>query len=298
MEQAEFSYYLQSGVKKFFIRFENSWHYNQFKQYLVSQQFKVEEILEASELKTLVLRPQLFSKSFFIAPYESSVWQWAEKQNIAVPFLLKAKDARTKAQHVWEGPSDPQILAEIRKNLEAKGCRFAPDGWKRLVDHFSSNGKLRDPEGLSSMAYSVGLQAELVNLATVNELLGGQAQIYELFNALVAKDKLNVLRLMFGLVTDREAVTLSMGLSSMLCKLASVAEARDTGLTHQEYAVKTGWHPYRCQKLFEQAVHLTPQRKIQLWDLLYTLEIRLKSSQALKPSETFKRLVMQYLERP
>ena len=298
MTPEEFDFYLnQSGVKRFCIRFNNSHHYRQFCDLLKG--YQLVELEEASELKQMVLRPQLFQKSFYVTPFDSSVWQWSEKQQLASPFCMKAGDSRSKAVQPWEGPTDQQILAGIRADLEKRGCKFAPDGWKRLVEHYSSNGQLTDPDGVRNLGYSLGLQAEVVNAQVVAEILGAKAQIYDLFNALVAKNRPMTLKMVFLLVTDQEALDLTRGMLKMLSVLSEAQEAKETGVSSQDYAQKKNMHPYRAQKLFEQATQLTAVRKVELWDLLYQLDLRLKGTvRQLSPTDTFKKAVLQYLDKP
>jgi hypothetical protein len=260
--------------------------------------YKLTDLPEASELKVLATKQSLFNKPFFWAPYDSSVWTWADKANLAVPFILEGADGRCKAAEIFEGPNEGQILHKVQQDLIAKGVHILPDGWKAIADAFrDKEGKVEDFEAVENLAFSIGLQFENANSTLVQQFVGFKAQIYDLFNMILAKDKRRTLQAMYILVTDDEAVGLCAGMQKLLMDLLNAREARLLlKMNSDAYAAKMGMHPYRAKKLYEQTSMVSDLFAKQLIHFFNRLEVDLKTSRAISKSEIFKNATMLFLE--
>lgn len=297
MDANTFSVYLRNKVKNFCLRFDNSYHIKLFKEYLNTLGYKVVEI-PSEELLEACSRGNLFSKALYWTSYEATVWKAAEKRKLSCPFVMVTDSKQCKAAEDWIGPSEFEILTVATKRLEEKGIRFEPDAWKMLVDsHRDATGKIQDPIGLWNSAYAVGLQANenRVTLAIVRTVIGYKAQIWDLFNALLARNSRATLQAMFILTEEHEPITLCLGLEKMLCDLMNVMDARAKKMTSDQYAELNKMHPFRAKKVFEQAAAVKIDTVHTLLNCLVTMEIRLKNVGDLTKSEIFKQEIMLWL---
>lgn len=297
MNYNKFANALSEGTKNFCFLFTNPYDVKTIKSNIEKLGYVITYI-DIEDFKNKIGRPVMFNQPFYWVKYDSTLWAWASKNTVAYPFIMEASDKRSKAAEIYEGIPEATLLEDIKKSLESKGCRFDPGGWKALVDaHRNKNtGQIEDPEGLYNKGYSIGLQAEVVDINTVKQSMSTQAQIWDLFNSLIANNKMNTLKAMYFILTDEEAIGLCMGLQKMLGDLMDADMAQRSGKSSTLYAAEKGMHPYRAQKLFEQAAVTPHQRFIRLLDLLGPMEIKLKSNSMLNKSEIFRNAVMLYLE--
>ena len=297
MNYSEFADKLSKGTKNFCFLFNNPYDIKTIKKNIEKLGYTL-TYLDDEDFKNKIGRAVMFSQPFYWLDYDSALWTWASKNTIAYPFIMEASDKRCKVAEEYVGIPEAILLEEIKKSLEQKSCRFDPGGWKTLVDaHRNKNsGQIEDPEGLYNKGYSLGLQAEIVDANTVKQSMDTQAQIWDLFNSLVANNKMNTLKAMYFILTDEEAIGLCMGLQKMLGDLIDAHNAQKTGKSSSLYAAEKGMHPYRAQKLFEQAAATPHSRYTRLLDLLTPMELKLKSNSMLSKSEVFRNAVMLYLE--
>lgn len=297
MNYGKFANLLSDGTKNFCFLFNNPYDVKTIKKNIEKLGYTITYIDE-EDFKNKIGRAVMFSKPFYWLKYDSALWTWASKNTIAYPFIMEAADKRCKVADEYVGIPEAILLENIKKSLEEKGCRFDPGGWKTLVDsHRNKNtGQIEDPESLYNKGYSIGLQSEVVSTEIVKQSIDTQAQIWDLFNSLVASNKMNTLKAMYFILTDEEALGLCMGLQKMLGDLIDAHNAQKSGKSSNLYAAEKGMHPYRAQKLFEQAATVPRERFRKLLDLLTPMEVKLKSNSMLSKSEVFRNSVMLYLE--
>lgn len=297
MNYGKFANLLSDGTKNFCFLFNNPYDVKTIKKNIEKLGYTITYIDE-EDFKNKIGRAVMFSKPFYWLKYDSTLWTWASKNTIAYPFIMEAADKRCKVADEYVGIPEAILLEDIKKSLEEKGCRFDPGGWKTLVDsHRNKNtGQIEDPESLYNKGYSIGLQSEVVSTEIVKQSIDTQAQIWDLFNSLVASNKMNTLKAMYFILTDEEALGLCMGLQKMLSDLIDAHNAQKSGKSSNLYAAEKGMHPYRAQKLFEQAATVPHERFRKLLDLLTPMEVKLKSNSMLSKSEVFRNSVMLYLE--
>ena len=297
MNYGKFANLLADGTKNFCFLFSNPYDVKTIKKNIEKLGHTI-TYLDGEDFKNKIGRAVMFSKPFYWLKYDSALWTWASKNRVAYPFIMEAADKRCKVAEEYIGIPEATLLEDIKKSLEEKNCRFDPGGWKTLVDaHRNKNtGQIEDPEGLYNKGYSIGLQVEVVNAETVKQSMDTKAAIWDLFNSLVAGNKMNTLKSMYFILTDEEAIGLCLGLQKMLGDLIDAYKAQKSGKSSSLYAAERGMHPYRAQKLFEQAAATPHERYTRLLDLLTPLEVRLKSNSMLSKSEVFRNAVMLYLE--
>jgi hypothetical protein len=299
MDSLELAHYLNSNVKKFCLIFNSNYHKRLLQSQLKAAGYKIISLTaeELPELEVLLTRHTLFQKIFYWAPYDSSKWKWLEKIKPTCPIVMEAAKTTCKAADPFQGPSDSQILGNIQQELNVKGCKFTAEGWKTLVDIFKNDkGSLEDPDALKNLALSLGYQFQIVDGDTVRQFQGPKAQIWNLFNMLLLKDKQRTLQAVYILNSDKEAITLCRGLQKMLFDLIDVKEAKKRGLSSDEFATNRGLHPFRAKKMYEQASLLSDKREALLTHFLAMLDLNLKSTRVLSPAEIFRNGVILYLE--
>jgi hypothetical protein len=283
----------------FALRFDNEYHKKLLKDYL--QKFGYKSVdADPEDVVTLASRSQLFQKNIYWSPYDADAWRVLSKKQPASPVILVASDKRVKSADDWVGPSEPQILGELQQDLSKRGHALNADAWKLLVDSYrNQEGKIDDPQAIWHMAYSLALQTEgNVDLATVRTNVGFKARIYDMFDTLVTKNKRGALQAMFILVNEQEAVQMCMGLQKMLADLMDCQAAIRQGKTVDTYAAESKLHPYRAQKMFQQANRVPARFAMQLAESLMTMELELKKTSALSLTERFKNRLMHYLDQP
>lgn len=297
MNYGMFSNQLSEGKKNFCFLFNNPYDVKTIKKNIEKLGFTITYI-DTEDFKNKIGRIVMFGKPFYWLKYDSTLWTWASKNTIAYPFMMEASDKRCKVAEEYTGIPENILLEEIGKKLTEKNCRFDPGAWKVLVDsHKNKNtGQIEDPEGLYNKAYSLGLQADVVDVNMVRQSMDSQVHIWDLFNSLIANDKMNVLKSMYFILTDDEAVGLCMGLQKMLSDLIQAHGARSLNKSSQLYAAEKQIHPYRAQKLFEQAASVSKEQLIKILDLLTSMEVKLKSNSILNKSEIFRNSIMLHLE--
>lgn len=299
MDITQFPVHLQAGVRAFSLRFDNEYHKKLLKDYLLKFGYKSVEVAP-EDVVTLASRSQLFQKNVYWSPYDSDAWRILSKKQPASPVILVASDKRVKNADEWVGPSEALILGELQQDLSKRGYQLNGDAWKLLVDSYrNQEGKIDDPQAIWHIAYSLALQCEgNVDLAMVRANVGFKAQIYDMFNTLVMKNKRGALQAMYILVNEQEAVQMCLGLQKMLADLMDVQAAVRQGKSVDTYAAETKLHPYRAQKMFQQANQVPARFAMQLAESLMTMELELKRTSALTLTERFKNRLMHYLDQP
>lgn len=295
MDFDEFDFYLKTGVKKFCLKFDFSYHKKLFQAHLVQKGYKIFPVDEPEELKVLIQKKPLFNQPFYWIPYDSGLWNWLGKNTLAVPVILEGLTGKTA--ELFEGPSEAQLIAQAQKKLTEKLCSFTPDGWKALLDSFrDKEGKISDFEGLYNLGYSLGLQFDVINSTTVQQFTGFKAQLHDLFNMLAIKNKQRVLQAMYILVTDEEAITLCRGLQVLLNQVLEVSASIKSKVSSDDYAVKKKIHAFRAKKLYEQSKLMGENYQTQLLVFLNRLDMELKSTRVLSKTEIFKNSVILFLD--
>lgn len=298
MHYTEIHHYLKYGVKRFCILPDSDYTWKLLRKELETAGFTLIILDEPAELKSLVTKPMLFKKAFYICGYDGAVWTWSEKlTNQQTPFCMLAKTKTCKSAEELLGPPEAEVLGLFRRQLHEQGCIFREDGWKALIDAYRSKdtGKI-DFDTFYNKAYSLGLQVEEVTQKEVQEILGYKAQIWDLFNALIAKNRLNTLRALHLLVDDKEAVSLCNGLQKMFGDLLNVRDILKS-TTSDAYAEEKKMHPYRAKMLFASARDFPAARVLPLLDMLNSMELKLKSSSYFRMTEIFKQCVLYYLDQ-
>lgn len=298
MDISQLPVHLQAGVRVFSLRFDNEYHKKLLKNYLEKLGYRSMDVLP-EEVVAQAGRSQLFQKVVYWCPYDADAWRIFQKKQPSSPVILVAADKRVKNADEWQGPSEIQILTELQQDLGKRGCAFNSDAWKLLVDSYrNQEGKIDDPQAIWHMAYSLALQSESnVDLAMVRSSVGWKAQIYDLFSTLVTKNKRGALQAMFILVNEQEAVQMCMGLQKMLADLMDCQAAIRAGKSADTYAGEYKLHPYRAQKMFQQANQVPLRVAMQLAESLMTMELELKRTSPLTLTERFKNRLIHYLDQ-
>jgi hypothetical protein len=299
MDISQLPVHLQAGVRAFSLRFDNLYHQTLLRAHLLKLGYKSVEVLP-EDVTVLAGRSQLFQKTCYWCPYDADAWKAFQKRQPASIVIMVASDKRIKNADEWQGPSEIQILTELQQDLNKRGYTYNADAWKLLVDAYrNQEGKIDDPKAIWHLAYSLGLQTEgAVDLAAVRSVVGWKAAIYDLQNCLLSKNKRGALQAMFVLVNDHEAVQMCMGLQKMLADLMDCQSAIKQGKNSETYAAERKLHPFRAQKMFQQANQVPQRVVVQLAQSLMTMELELKKTSSLTLTERFKNRLMHFLDQP
>jgi DNA polymerase III delta subunit len=293
----EFETYFKNGVRKFCFLFENSYTKEIFYDYLKKQGYTLRYIAEPDSYKSLAFKTSLFEKICYISSYNSPLWKWLEGKQPLDLFLMVASDSKTKTAELFQGPTEQEYLKTFRTTLENKSIKFTDAGWNALIQRFRNKDKvIEDPQGLFNAAYSIGLQVENPDTNTINQFFGFKIQFWDLFNALLIKDKRKALLATHTLLAESEPIGMVNGMQRMLCDLMSAKQALNSKKTPETYAYEHKLAPFRAQMLFTQAKTLSDTRELELLVTLNNLDMKLKSNSYFQLEEIFRTVILSYLE--
>lgn len=295
MKLFEFETFLKSGVRKFCFLFENSYAKDLFYEHLKKMGYTLRYVTDAETYKSQAFKSSMFEKPVFIADYDSKLWKWLDGKQPLSLLIMVAGDAKTKAAEPFQGPSEAEYLRSFRADLEAKNVRFSEPGWNALVQRFRNQDKvIEDPKGLFNAAYSIGIQVENPDANTVNQFFGFRVKFWDLFNAIIAKDKRKTMTALHTLLAESEPVGMCGGLQSQLCTLINAKEAMQGKKSAEQFAYENKMQPYRAQMLYQQAKQLDDASQIKLLSTLSNLELKLKSSSFFQPEELLRTGILSY----
>jgi hypothetical protein len=292
----EFATYYQSGLKKFCIQFENSYAKDLLYSWLKSQNFSIVETT-TEDCQSLCFKASLFGKPVYVVPYDSSFWKFLEGKNLQALVVCVAADARTKTAELFQSPPEHEILRSLEADLQSKGCRFTPDGWKALVERFRGDDKkLKDPKGIFHAGYSLGLQTDIIDARAVNTFYGWKVQFWDLFNSILDKNKGKCMMSAHFLLRESSPVEICNGLQKMLTDVLDAKDSSKSGMSTSSFASKKGFtSEYRAQKLYEQAAKLSDRDANVLVQTLNVLEMQLKSKSIFSAEEILKTSLLGYV---
>jgi hypothetical protein len=297
MKIYEFETYFKNGVRKFCFLFENSYAKEIFFDSLKNLGYTIRHISDPESYKSLAFKSSIFEKTCYVSPYIATLWKWLEGKQPLGLFIMVATDAKTKTAELFQGPTEQEYLKTFRIALENKNIKFTDASWNALVGKFRNKDKIiEDPKGLYNAAYSIGLQVENPDINSINQFFGFKIQPWDLFNALLVKDKRKTLLAMHTLLADSEPIGLVNIMQKMLCDLLIVKEALKNKKTPEAYASEKKIAPFRAQMLFTQAKTLTDTQGLELLVILNDLDIKLKTKSYFQPEEIFRMTILSYLD--
>jgi hypothetical protein len=295
MKLFEFETFLNNGVKKFCFLFENSYAKDLFYEHLKKMGYTLRYVTEIESYKSQAFKSSMFEKPCFIIDYDSKLWKWLEGRQPTGLSIFVAGDAKTKAAEPFLGPSEAEYLKNFRTDLETRGVCFSEPGWNALVQRFRNQDKvIEDPRGLYNAAYSIGIQVESPDANTVNQFFGFRVKFWDLFNAIIAKDKRKTMLALHTLLAESEPVGMCGGLQSQLCTLINAKEAMQRKKSAEQFAYENKMQPYRAQMLYQQAKQLDDPSQLKLLLTLNNLELKLKSSSFFQPEEILRTGILSY----
>lgn len=294
MKLYEFETFLASGVRKFCFLFDNSYTRELFFEHLRKKGYVPRTVSDPEIYKSQAFKGTLFEKPVFVCDYNPQLWKWLEGKQPLNILVMVAADSRTKAAEPFQGPHESEYLKAFRTDLEAKGIRYSEQGWNTLVQRFRNQEKvIEDPKGLYNAAYSIGLQVENPDANTINQFLGYRVKFWDLFNAMLAKDKRKGMIAVHTLLAESEPIGLCNGLQKMLSDLINAKECSKIK-TAEQFAYEHKMAPYRGQMLYTQAKTLDDATQLKFINTLNQLELKLKSKSFLDPEEHFRTAILGY----
>jgi hypothetical protein len=292
----EFATYYQSGLKKFCIQFENSYARDLLYSWLKHNGFSITETT-AEDCQSLCFKASLFEKPAYVIAHNPTFWKSLDGKNLQALVISVAADARTKTAELFQSPPEHEILRSLEQDLQAKGCRFTPDGWKALVEKFRGDDKkLKDPKGIFHAGYSLGLQTDIIDAKAVNTFYGWKIQFWDLFNAVLEKNKGKCMMAVHFLLRESSPVEIVGGIQKMLTDVLDAKDSSKSGMSTSAFASKRGFSSdFRAQKLYEQANKLSDKDAQVLVHILNILEIQLKSKSIFTAEEILKTSLLGYV---
>lgn len=287
MKLFEFETYVASGVKKYCFQFENTYTKDLLFDHLRKIGYTLRPITDAESYKAAAFKTSIFEKVCHVAEYNSVLWKWLDgKQPLNLFIMYTGNDTKSKTPELFQGPSEGEYLRTFKANLESKNIRFTDAGWNALIQRFRNNEKIiEDPRGFYNAAYSIGIQVENPDANIVNQFFGFKVKFWDLFNAIIAKDKRKSFLVLHTLLAEAEPVGICSSLQKSLTDLIDAKEAMRAGVKSEAYAYSKKMAPYRAQMLYQQAKTLDDPTQIKLLSTLVNLDLKLKSSSFLQPEE-------------
>lgn len=177
-------------------------------------------------------------------------------------------------------PQGAQMAAWIRDKAKVLGGEFEPlaaEALEKFVGSSKGSAENEIEKLLAFVAYK--RPVKIMDVDAVSQTIGEQGDYFALADALSAGNSAKAMELLQPLLLERELIMLYFSLVSHFRLLLESREMVEAGQNAEAIAAELGIHPYRAQKMAEQARRFSLSALEKIYHRLLELDEEIKTGE-------------------